>query len=253
MESTATHRVPAPPVPDQAAVGPRGWRSLQTHATLPRHADPKTQASMNSSRFRMAVCVLALAASGCVTPQAYVENGHDKADYRELQPRNPPTAVRVVAEFHVNGQPHPEVDNAVFNQVVKVLQQTRVLQPVSGSPDLTLHVLVDDIADLDTATSQGWTAGLTEGLVGHITRDDYHFTYTLMGSAGKPQTGLYHHAMLTVSGRAAPPSYGQAHSTNEAFAIIVKQSVLEYLHDFQGIDPHTPVMLVPDLGGGDQK
>ncbi len=253
MESTAAHRVCLPPVPEEAAAGPHGWRSLPARATLPSHADPKTQASMNSSRLRMAVCFLALAASGCVTPEAYVENGHDKADYRELLPRNPPTPVRVVAEFRVNGQPHPEVDNAVFNAVVRVLQQTRVLQPVSGSTDLTLHVLVDDITDLDTATSQGWASGLTEGLVGHVTRDDYHFNFTLMGRSGTPQTGLYQHAMLTVSGRAAPPSYGQAHSTNEAFGIILKQSVLEYLHDFQNIDPRTPVMLVPDLGTGEQK
>lgn len=201
----------------------------------------------------MAVCFFGLAASGCVTPAAYVENGHDKADYRELNARNPPTPVRVVAEFRVNGQPRPEVNNAVFNEVVKVLQQTRMLQPVSGNAPLTLNVRVDDVADLDAASRQGWTSGLTEGLIGHVTRDDYHFTYSLTGAGRAPETGLYQHAMLTVSGRVAPPSYGQAHSSNEAFSIIVKQSVLEYLHDFQNVDPQKPMMLVPDQGGGEQK
>lgn len=204
------------------------------------------QDRMNPRRSGLAVCLIALSLGGCVTPAAYIENGHDKADYRELQPRNPPTQVQVVAEFRVNGQPQHEHDATVFNEVVRVLQQTRVLQPVSGDPGLTLKVICDDITDLDAATSQGWTSGLTEGLIGHVTRDDYHFHYSLVGSNGTPQTGLYQHAMLTVSGRAAPPSYGQAHSISEAFTLIVKQSVLEYLHDFQGIDPHTPVMLVPD-------
>lgn len=215
------------------------------HTAAARRHDQ--QARMTLRRPGVAVCLFALALTGCVTPKAYVENGHDKADYRELFPRNPPTQVQVVAEFRINGQPHPEVNTAVFNEVVKVLQQTRVLQPVNGDPGLTLHVTVDDIADLDAASSSGWSSGLTEGLSGNLTRDDYHFKYSLQGHSGLPQTGLYHHAMITVTGRAVPPSYGQAHTTNQAFAIIVKQSVLEYLHDFQGIKPDAAVMLVPDV------
>lgn len=216
------------------------------HTAAARRHDQ--QARMTLRRPGVAICLIALVLGGCVSPKAYVENGHDKADYRELLPRNPPTQVQVVVDFRVNGQPHPEVNHAVFNAVVKVLQQTRVLQPVDGDPGLTLHVTVDDIADLDAATSGGWMSGLTEGLAGNLTRDDYHFNYSLQGRSGLPQTGLYRHAMITVTGRAVPPSYGQPHSGNEAFAIIVKQSVLEYLHDFQSINPETPVMLVPDNG-----
>lgn len=212
------------------------------HTAVARRPD---NPEMNASRF-LAVCCVALAVSACVPPRSYVENGHDKADFRELTPRTPPTQVRVEADFRINGQPHPEVNAAVFNEVVRVLQQTRVLQPVQGDPGLTLRVTVDDVTDLDADKSAGWVTGLTFGAAGHVTRDDYHFNYSLLGASGKPQTGLYQHAMITVVGRAVPPSYGLAHSINEAFAIIVKQSVLEYLHDFQGIDPGTPVMLVPD-------
>ncbi len=171
----------------------------------------------------MVGCLFALAAGGCVSTNAYVENGHDKADFRELQPRNPPTPVRIVtAEFQVNGEPRPAVNNAVFNEVVRVLQRTRVLLPVSGNPGVTLKVIVNDTADLDQVRQQGLMTGFTEGLSGSITRDEYHFTYTLQSSDGKkPQTGLYKHAMITVSGRAAPPSYGQPHSIEDAFSLIV--------------------------------
>src|SRR5581483_6439345 len=98
------------------------------HTAAARRHGPS--ARMKLRRPGVAICILALALGGCVTPKAYVENGHDKADYRELRPRNPPTQVKVVVDFRVNGQPHPEVNNAVFNEVVRVLQQTRVLQPV---------------------------------------------------------------------------------------------------------------------------
>lgn len=235
--------------PGKAAAQPGSTGPLLVKAMPPCHTavarSPETQ-NMNKSR-SLAVCLFALAASGCVSVQSYVETGHDKADFRELIPRNPPTPVRVLVDFHINNQPHPEVNMAVFSEVVKVLQRTRVLQPVSGDPGLTLHVSVNDVSDVDSDRSSSWWTGFTFGQIGNTTRDDYHFSYSLQASAGgKPQTGLYEHAMITVVGRAAPPSYGQPHSINEAFAIIVRQSVLEYLHDFQGIDPSTPVMLVPD-------
>lgn len=212
------------------------------HTAIARRPD---NPEMKASRL-LAVCCMALAVCACVPPRSYVENGHDKADFRELAPRDPPTQVRVEADFRINGQPHPEVNAAVFNEVVRVLQQTRVLWPVQGDPGLVLRVTVDDVTDLEEDKSSGWISGMTFGASGHVTRDDYHFNYSLVGPSGKPQTGLYQHAMITVVGRAVPPSYGQAHSINEAFAIIVKQSVLEYLHDFQNIDPGTPVMLVPE-------
>jgi hypothetical protein len=198
----------------------------------------------------MVGCLFALTAGGCVSTNAYVENGHDKADFRELQPRNPPTPVHVTAEFRVNGEPRPEIDQAVLNEVVRVLQRTRVLQPVSGDPGVTLKIIVDDTVDLEEARRQGLITGLTEGLSGIITTDEYHFTYVLQSSGGKPQTGLYKHAMITVSGRAVPPSYGQPHSSDEAFSIIVKQSVLEFLSDVQSINGDEPVMLIPDSSDG---
>lgn len=210
------------------------------------------ESTMFQSPSRMVGCLLlALVASGCVSTNAYVENGHDKADFRELKPRKPPTPVKVIAEFRINGEPHPEVNNAVFNVVVRVLQRTAVLQPVSGDPGLTLRVIVDDTVDLDEARRSGLMTGLTEGLTGSITRDEYHFTYTMQSSASeKPQTGLYRHAMITVSGRAVPPSYGQPHSSDEAFDIIVKQSVLEFLYDLQSIGTDEPVMLIPETSDG---
>jgi hypothetical protein len=191
-----------------------------------------------------------LLAAGCVSVNSYVENGHDKADFRELRPHDPPTPVLVVAEFSINGVPHPEVNPAIYNEVVRVLQRTRVLQPVSQDPGTTLTVAVDDTVNLDKVGRASLITGLTEGLMGSISKDDYHFTYTLHANDGKPQTGLYRHAMLTVAGKAAPPSYGQPHQPDEAFSIIVKQSVLEFLSDINSTDASKPVMLVPETPDG---
>jgi len=196
------------------------------------------------------VLFFALAAAGCVSNNVYVENGHDKADYRDLRPRDPPTPVFVVADFRVNGQPHPEVNLQVFSEIVRVLQRTRVLKPVSSDPGMTLRVVVDNIVDLKQAGSDAFMTGLTEGLVGSMVKDQYRFTYTLQKGGGKPQTGLYQHALITVSGRDAPVSYGQPHSIDDAFALVVKQSVLEFLSDIQSVNGDEPVMFVPDTSDG---
>jgi len=199
----------------------------------------------------MTLCVaLAMAAGGCVSSQAYVETGHDKADFRDLKPRNPPTQVLVVADFRVNGEPEPEVNLEVFNAVVRVLQGTHVLTPVSSDPGTVLTVTVDDTVDLDHAHHQGFITGLTEGLVGSVVKDDYHFAYTLKSRTGTLQTGLYRHALLTVQGNAAPPGYGQPHSPKEAFSIIVKESVLEFLSDIATVKNNDSLMLVPDTSDG---
>jgi len=196
------------------------------------------------------VLFFALAAGGCVSNNVYVENGHDKADFRDLRPRDPPTPVLVVADFRVNGQARPEVNPQVFGEIVRVLQRTRVLKPVSTDPGVSLTVIVDNTVDLNQAGKQGFMTGLTEGLVGSMVKDNYRFTYTLQKKGGKPQTALYQHALITVSGREAPPSYGQPHGIDDAFAIVVKQSVLEFLSDIQSINGDEPVMFVPDTSDG---
>lgn len=195
-----------------------------------------------------ACCLFALCASGCVSTYRYVETGHDKADYRELRHDQPPQPVRVQVEYQVNGQPHPQSNVLVFNEVVRVLQRTNVLMPVSGDPGTTLKVLVDDQFDPATATSHGLTTGLTEGMSGMVVRDDYHFTLSLQGSDGKPRTGMYRHAIITVAGRAVktPPNYSQPlGSASDAFSVVIKEAMLDFLTDLQAAGDE-PVIILPD-------
>jgi hypothetical protein len=187
-----------------------------------------------------------LVASGCATTNAYVENGHDKSDFHEIVPRSPQMPVLVEVDFRVNGVPRPAVNNEVYNEVVEVLRRSRVLRPVSANPGNKLEVVVDDTVDLDQARHRGFVTGITQGLVGSTIEDSYRFTYTLQSRNGTPQVGLYNHAMLTVSGENAPPGYGQPHSADEAFSVIVRQSVLEFLADIQSANRDDSVMLISD-------
>ncbi|MDR3416303.1 MAG: hypothetical protein P4L83_08960 [Nevskia sp.] len=178
--------------------------------------------------------LLAVGASGCVSVHSFVEDGHDKADFPELAARDPPTPVHVVCEFKRNGEPHPEVDEAVCKEVRNVLRNTRMLMPAGPAAGATLKVTVDDRTDPERGHMNGLVTGLTEGLVGVSTRDNYNFAYSLLERPqAKPHTGLYSHAMITVAGRTPTPSRGQPHPTGEAFSVIVRQSALQFLADVQ--------------------
>ena len=199
---------------------------------------------------RIACCALTLAAGGCVTVHSYVETGHDAADFRDLHPRNPPTPVQLKVSFSVNGSPdqNAQANTVLFNEVVRTLRRTGVLVPVQDPTAPMLQVEVDDQYDKGIASHNGWISGLSLGSSGSTTRDEYHFNFTLLPheAGGKPRTALYTHAMITLVGNAPPPGYGQPQDMDQAFAVIVKQSVLEFLHDMEGTDGGEPVMIVPE-------
>ena len=191
--------------------------------------------------------LLALCSSGCAgTGSVYVEDGHDSADYSDIEPRDPPMPVHVDCQFLRNGEPHPEVNGVLCSEVVRVLQNTRTLAPAGRGTAATLKVTVDDRADISRAFNGGLITGLTQGLIGVETRDDYHFTYSLLKVQSKPQTGLYRHAMITVAGNVPTPSSGRPLTADDAFTVIVKQSVLAFLADVQSSPSGEAGMFVHD-------
>lgn len=197
---------------------------------------------------KLMVCsLLALCSAGCVSVNSYVENGHNLADFRELHGKGQPQPVRLVVDFKTNGKRRPELNERVSSIIIQVLARTNVLAVVSGDPGTTLKVAIDDRYDDDQARGEGMEAGMTFGVAGVVTRDDYHFFISLQGSDGKPQVGSYRNAMITVAGRASktPPSYGQPLTADNAFDVIVKQSLLEFLANVQQAGEE-PVMFVPD-------
>lgn len=204
---------------------------------------------MRPSLKLVACSLIALGCAGCVSVNSYVEDGHNLADFHDLHGNGQPQPVRVVVEFKSNGQRQPKLDPRVYNTVVEVLQHTKVLAPVSGDPGTTLKIVIDDRYDDDQARGEGMETGMTFGVAGVKARDDYHFFMTLQGSTGAPRVGSYRHAMITVGGRASktPPSYGQPLSADNAFDVIVKQSVLEFLANIQAAGDE-PVIFVPDSG-----
>jgi hypothetical protein len=131
-----------------------------------------------------------------------------------------------------------------------VLRASHILWP-SDSAGATLTVVLDDIYDPGQARSGGFMAGFSEGLVGFHIDDNYIFTITFKDAGGQPRTGRYEHAIETVVGKQKPDSkWRPFDSPNEAFAVVVKQAMLDFLGDLQTVgDTDEAVIFVAPTDG----
>ena len=202
---------------------------------------------MQTRYWAVAVCA-ALLTTGCVSTTYYVEEGHTHADLQDVHQRVPPTLVHVSVEFLRNGAHYAEGDGPLNAEVRSILLDSHVLYPVFSNAPLDLHVVLDDHFDPGAARSAGTLSGVTQGFVGNHIRDEYAFSISLHGQGMQPRIGSYCHAIETVVGRATPDSSGLARSKpDEAFQIVVKQAVLDFLVDMQAVgDADEAIMMVPD-------
>jgi hypothetical protein len=196
----------------------------------------------------MAVCALALLTSGClpVVPiKYYAYEGHSHTDFHDLTPRDPATPVHIVADLRFNGNPHPEGNPELSEEVARVLRASHVLTPVESAP-ATLTVVLDDAFDAGDASSSGWATGLTLGLIGLHVKDSYTFTVTFKDADGQPRIGHYVHAMETVHKDQPQSKWRPFDSPEEAFAVVVKQAMLDFLADLQAVgNVNEPITFVP--------
>jgi hypothetical protein len=193
------------------------------------------------------VVALTLGAAGCVSVRSYVEEGHAAAGYRDLQPQDAPLPVRLSVKFLHNGVPYPPADGELYNEVSRVLRDSGVMISARGDVHAALEVVVDDRYDENVARKRGLLTGLSEGGIASQVRDDYEFTLSFTQEGGAPRIGHYRHAIISVAGNQPPPTRGaRALDPQDAFAVVVRQTVLDFLADVQGLgDSRMPVIMVP--------
>lgn len=193
------------------------------------------------------VFAFALGVAGCVSVRSYVEEGHAAAGYHDLKRLDPPLPVVLSVQFLHNGKHYPPADRDLYNEVSRVLRESGVMISARGDVHATLQVVVDDRYDETLARQRGLLTGLSEGQYASQVRDDYDFTLTFTRAGGEPRIGHYRHAIITVAGRQPPPTHsGRALDPQDAFAVVVRQTVLDFLADVQDLgSTGTPVIMVP--------
>ncbi len=188
---------------------------------------------MLSRILRLAAPLAVALCAACTETHAYLGADYERNLAQAPPPPAQPVPVRVVAEFRVNEAPSEGASKVLLREVKRVLQDSGAYQPVD-SAELVLRVAVDDRADLDQAHHNGFKSGFTMGHAGEATEDRYDFALSLEGPRGIVHSERYQPVLTTTALSQVPAYYGPPHPVDDAFDIIVRNSVLRFIGGVAG-------------------
>ena len=183
---------------------------------------------MTNRILRRAALLAPLLLGACVETHAYLGAGYERNLAPAPRPVSQPLPVRVVTEFRTNEEPSPGAAEVLAREVKRALEDSGVYRPAADA-DLVLRVSVDDRADLHQASHEGFMSGLTIGRSGEATEDRSDFALALEGARGLVHSARYQPVLTTTALRDVPASYGQPRTTEDAFNIIVRDTVNRFL------------------------
>ena len=189
------------------------------------------------NKIRIAAILIAVGMlSGCVTAKSYVDPSFSKAGYGDLYPVGRKYDANVTVEFQRNGELLEKVNSEVENHVLRSLRSTGVINPVTGGSGMSLHVVVNNIADMGNAAAKGIGTGLTLGLAGSVVTDHYEISIEFSDGRGGVIRNDYRHALHTTVGNKKAPISGVAATTPaDAFGTVVEQTIVNFVKDMQDI------------------
>jgi hypothetical protein len=183
---------------------------------------------MSHRILRRAALLAPLLLGACVETHAYLGAGYESNLALPPQPLSQPLPVRVETEFRTNEEPSPGATKVLAREVKRVLEDSGVYRPAADA-DLVLRLSVDDRADLHQARHNGFMTGFTVGRSGEATEDRYDFALALEGPRGVVRSARYQAVLTTTGLSQVPASYGQPHAAEDAFNIIVRDTVNRFL------------------------
>ncbi len=183
---------------------------------------------MTNRILRRAALLAPLLLGACVETHAYLGAGYESNLASPPRPMSQPLPIRVVTEFRTNDELSPSATRVLAREVKRVLEDSGAYRTAADA-DLVLRVSVDDRADLHQASHEGFMTGLTAGRSGAATEDRYDFVVTLEGPRGVVHSGRYQSVLTTTGLGRVPASYGQPRSAEDAFNLIVRDTVNRFL------------------------
>lgn len=178
--------------------------------------------------------VVALALTGCIAPQSYVDPAFGKAAYTDITKVDQQYNVKVDIEFQRNGVAYPGANQEVRHHVERTLKATGVILPTPENSKIAIKVTMNNIADMDDAFAKGFGAGLTFGAAGTVVSDFYEIKIEYTDASGSVTAKNYKHALHTAIGNTDAP-VENVKPTDPAIAVgvIVEQIMLNFVKDMQ--------------------
>ncbi len=198
------------------------------------------------------VIVFALLASMpgyAAATKSYVDPSYARVKYSDIVKPAQPYKLKINVEFQRNGSHLPRADGILMQQVVRVLQASGFAVPAANGEPASgeISIIVNNIADLAEARRKGFATGSTIFLKGSTVTDNYEMQATATIAGKKFAKSGYQHAIHSIIGHAKGPEDLPSMTTDEAFAKIVEDIVLNFLGDLQKDQLASPSGVVPPL------
>lgn len=123
----------------------------------------------------LVICVLFLLA-GCISPKSYLDPSQPKIGYTDLTRPSKPIPLKLTTEFQRNGEPNPKANATLLDGSSRILRASGMIEPDGQNSVGSMHITVNNVADIATAATKGFGTGLTFGLIGSTVSDNYELT-----------------------------------------------------------------------------
>ena len=187
------------------------------------------------------VLVGVIVLTGCISPKSYVDPTFGKTTYNDIQSVEKKYDSLITVEFQRNGKKFDAAISEVKKHVDKTLRATGVINPTSNNSDITIKVIVNNVADLSDAAAKGFGTGLTFGAIGTTVTDYYEITVEYTDSEGSLIKSYKHALHTTIGNEKAPFENVNPTTLAEAFGIVVEQTLLNFVGDMQKSGKFTKV------------
>jgi len=181
----------------------------------------------------LAVVVIGLTLSGCMSAKSMVDPGFPKVTYDDVKKRAEPLRLKLAVEFQRNGEHIPKVDSTIQDQADRVLRASGVITPTVDGPDGDIRIVMNNVADKGTAVAKGIGTGLTLGLATSTVTDAYEMDVTVNSNGKTAEKRGIRHALHTTVGNSMLPEGAEALPPSTAFGRVFEQMLLQALRDMQ--------------------
>ena len=179
------------------------------------------------------IAITLLLLGGCASPKSFLDPSIRQISYHDIQRRSEPLKLKLLVEFQVNGEHKPAAEPFLRENAKRVLQGTRVIDPVDNQSEGEIKVVLNNIADKAKAFAKGAGSGATFGLAGTTVLDAYEMTVSITTNGKNASRAVSKHGIYSIIGSGSPPNGIQPLSGKFAFARVVEQMLLLVLQEMQ--------------------
>ena len=186
----------------------------------------------------IAVLLLTVLASGCLTSRSYVDGAFPKVAYQDVGSVRLADELELLVEFQFVGVSNLSLSNEVREKAVLVLRRTGAFGAVTsrGGPNAArLDLIVNRLDDVNAEMLKGFGTGLTLGLVGNTLTDGYEVQARYRSSLdAEPVLHRYEHAIYTTTGHESAPEGLDPMNGDDAFERLLEEILLKLVQDLEG-------------------